>query len=118
MVSHSNEATGPGPLRSSSETAIPRATGEFDEKVIGPQHRENYTKHEDDYSGLKYPEPWKFEKFFVGGYSHKRMIKFKNPKTMYKAINLFAGMSYGSLESLSDRLTLVPFRYCYHVLRI
>ncbi len=46
---------------------------------------------EDEYENLNYPETWKYEKYFIGGYNHKRMIKFKNPATMYKAINLFAG---------------------------
>ena len=46
---------------------------------------------EKDYSKLKYPEPWRYEKFFLGGYSPKRMLRFKNPKSMYYAINLFAG---------------------------
>ena len=52
---------------------------------------EAYKKDGEDYENLNYPAPWKFEKWFIGGYSQSRMIKFKKPKTMYKAINLFAG---------------------------
>lgn len=48
---------------------------------------------QDEYENIKYPEPWKFEKFFIGGYSQGRMLKFKKPKAMYTAINLFAGRS-------------------------
>ena len=48
---------------------------------------------DDDLDNIKYPEPWKYEKFFVGGYAQGRMLKFKNPKTMYTAINLFAGVA-------------------------
>ncbi|KAL8865473.1 MAG: hypothetical protein Q9198_009308, partial [Flavoplaca austrocitrina] len=47
-------------------------------------------KDQDDYENLTYPQPWKFEKWFIGGYSHGRMIKFKSPKAMYRAINFFA----------------------------
>lgn len=43
---------------------------------------------------LQYPEPWKYEKFFIGGYSQSRMFKFKKPKSMYIAINLFAGEAF------------------------
>lgn len=48
---------------------------------------------QDDYENIKYPEAWKFEKFFIGGYNQSRMLKFKKPKAMYTAINLFAGRS-------------------------
>lgn len=61
-----------------------------DEKphVAERDHREDA----DGYENINYPKPWKFEKWFVGGYSQSRMIKLKNPKRMYTAINLFAGM--------------------------
>ena len=74
------------PSETSSETAVSRAN---DEKVYGAGQ-----DHQDDgdgYDDLDYPKPWKFEKWFVGGYNQHRMIKFKNPKRMYTAINLFAG---------------------------
>ena len=38
-----------------------------------------------------YPSAWIYEKFFIGGYSQNRMLKFKNPKSMYTAVNVFAG---------------------------
>lgn len=49
---------------------------------------------DDEYDNLNYPPAWKFEKYFVGGYGQKRMIKFKKPKSMYTAINLFAGKTW------------------------
>lgn len=60
------------------------------EKTESPTSDEKL-KEEDDYENLNYPQPWRFEKWFLGGYSQGRMLKFKSPKTMYKAINLFAG---------------------------
>lgn len=71
-----------------------KTSSDTDEKGVGTPS-ETALKDNDDYENLKYPEPWKFEKWFVGGYSQGRMIKFKSPKTMYKAINLFAGMTAG-----------------------
>ncbi|KAL8644796.1 MAG: hypothetical protein Q9226_007591 [Calogaya cf. arnoldii] len=72
-------------------------TDDIPEKGCSPASDKDL-KGEDDYENLKYPEPWKFEKWFLGGYSQRRTIKFKSPKTMYKAIPLFAGvviMFYG-----------------------
>jgi hypothetical protein len=45
-----------------------------------------------EYSHIDHPEPWRFEHWIPGGYSQSRMLRFKNPSTMYKAINFFAGM--------------------------
>lgn len=42
-------------------------------------------------SHVAHPEPWRYEKWIPGGYSQSRMLRFKNPSTMYKVINLFAG---------------------------
>ena len=50
-------------------------------------------EHDEDVGNINYPPPWKYEKFFIGGYSHGRMFNFKSPKTMYKTINLFAGLA-------------------------
>jgi hypothetical protein len=47
---------------------------------------------ENDADDLDYPQPWRWEKWFLGGYSPSRMFKFKKSSTMYKAINLFAGL--------------------------
>ena len=44
-------------------------------------------------SHIAHPEPWACEKWIPGGYSQSRMLRFKNPSTMYKVINLFAGES-------------------------
>lgn len=74
------------PSETSSETAVPPTN---DEKThVAEQDRQEGA---DDYENINYPKPWKFEKWFVGGYSRERMLKFKNPKRMYTAINLFAG---------------------------
>jgi len=89
MTSHhiENPETVVRPSETSSETEMPQT---FDEKGALPE--EGYQEDEDDYENLNYPKPWKFENWFIGGYSQKRMIKFKEPKNMYTAINLFAGM--------------------------
>ncbi|KAL4942310.1 hypothetical protein BDV06DRAFT_211969 [Aspergillus oleicola] len=39
------------------------------------------------------PEPWRFERWIPGGYSASRMMRFKSPQTMYRVINLFAGIA-------------------------
>ncbi|MCJ1476217.1 hypothetical protein MMC13_004883 [Lambiella insularis] len=60
---------------------------------------------------ITFPEPWKYGKFFPGGYSQKRMLKFKNPKSMYYAINLFAGvaiMFYGYDQGVMSQVNLNP----------
>ncbi|KAI4246198.1 MAG: hypothetical protein L6R42_009990, partial [Xanthoria sp. 1 TBL-2021] len=72
-----------------NEKTDSKTSSDTDEKGASPAS-DKALKDEGDYENLNYPEPWKFEKWFVGGYSQGRMIKFKNPKTMYKAINLFA----------------------------
>ncbi|KAI4216534.1 MAG: hypothetical protein LQ351_001023 [Letrouitia transgressa] len=66
---------------------------------------------QDDYENIKYPEAWKFEKFFIGGYNQSRMLKFKKPKAMYTAINLFAGvaiMFYGYDQGVMSQVNLNP----------
>ena len=63
----------------------------------------------DDVDNIRYPEPWKWEKFFIGGRSPKTMLKFKNPKTMYRAINIFAGiaiMFYGYDQGVMSQVNL------------
>lgn len=66
-------------------------------------------QHEEDVDNINYPPPWKWEKYFIGGYSQGRMLKFKNPNTMYKAINLFAGvaiMFYGYDQGVMSQVNL------------
>lgn len=65
----------------------------------GTMASDEKSKEDQEIDNLNYPPPWKYEKYFIGGYSHGRMIKFKNPKTMYKAINLFAGVKAPELLS-------------------
>lgn len=91
---------------SSSETQIPTETHKAPTKLRNLESNESYTKQE-EYDSIDYPPPWKHEKFFVGGYSQSRMIKFKKPKTMYTAINLFAGVAimfygYGKMFHLTN----------------
>lgn len=61
-----------------------------DDKHEGPSSIK-YRNADDEFENLSYPPPWKFEKYFLGGYSQNRLLKFKKPKSMYTAINLFAG---------------------------
>ena len=64
---------------------------------------------DEDYSNINYPPPWKWERFFLGGYSQSRMLKFKNSRTMYTAINLFAGvaiMFYGYDQGVMSQVNL------------
>ncbi|KAL8943180.1 MAG: hypothetical protein Q9216_001234 [Gyalolechia sp. 2 TL-2023] len=80
------------------------------EKASSPSSNENLGE-KDDLENLNYPQPWSFERWFPGGYSQGRMIKFKNPKTMYKAINLFAGvaiMFYGYDQGVMSQVNLNP----------
>ena len=58
---------------------------------------------------INYPPPWKWENFFPGGYHQSRMLKFKKPKTMYTAINFFAGvaiMFYGYDQGVMSQVNL------------
>lgn len=81
------------PSKGSSETKLPSETPAFTEKDASNDSKNQHSKNGEDYENIKYPEPWKYEKFFIGGYKQNRMLKFKKPKTMYTAINLFAGES-------------------------
>ena len=67
--------------------ALPRGV----EKDDASRDKHGGATEENELGKLKYPEPWKYEKFFLGGYSQKRILRFRNPKSMYYAINLFAG---------------------------
>lgn len=74
-------------------------TDDIPEKGVSPAS-DKEAKDQDNYENLKYPEPWKFEKWFIGGYSQGRMIKFGSPKAMYRAINLFAGKSTRQIHAV------------------
>lgn len=85
--------------KDSSETEIPGDTQEYSEKLSEtPGTKGSYKQEDEDYDNLNYPPAWKYEKWFVGGYSQSRMIKFKKPKTMYTAINLFAGKNLNAIQ--------------------
>ena len=93
---------------SSSECQIPKVaqTGEDTKPSAAPPA--NNAKDE-NYDNINYPPPWKWERFFIGGYSQGRMFKFKRPKTMYTAINLFAGvaiMFYGYDQGVMSQVNL------------
>ena len=88
MSRHYDKATSGESSPSSAETKIPI---EVQSRGDHNLHNEDNAREKDDFSNLNFPPAWKFEKWFVGGYSQKRMLKFKNPKSMYMAINLFAG---------------------------
>lgn len=122
MASHQNHDTDvlSGPLETSSGTTVPRTNNEKSH-VAERDHQEDAASYET----INYPKPWKFEKWFVGGYSQRRMLKLKNPKRMYTAINLFAGM----LRGIPDLLVVTWYlglmsnirshrRHRYHVLRV
>lgn len=76
--------------KDSSETDVPpHVSSEKISEQTGTKAL--YNEEDEGYENLNYPPAWKFEKWFIGGYSQSRMLKFKKPKTMYTAINLFAG---------------------------
>ena len=93
---------------SSSDTQIPKEAHEYEEVKTGASPPADDTKDE-DHRDISYPPPWKWERYFVGGYSQSRMFKFKKPKTMYTAINLFAGvaiMFYGYDQGVMSQVNL------------
>ena len=93
---------------SSSDTQIPKEAQEYGEINPGGGLPVNDTKDE-NYDNINYPPPWKWEKYFIGGYNQSRMLKFKKPKTMYTAINLFAGvaiMFYGYDQGVMSQVNL------------
>ena len=79
------------PSQGSSETNVPGETQDLSDEKLNGSHEPNGKNSEADYENLNYPPAWKFEKYFIGGYNQNRMLKFKKPKSMYTAINLFAG---------------------------
>ena len=88
----------------SSDTEAPKGT----RNVALNEVAANYTK-EEKYDNIEYPPPWKWEKYFIGGYNQNRMLKFKKSKTMYTAINLFAGvaiMFYGYDQGIMSQVNL------------
>lgn len=93
---------------SSSDTQIPKEVQEYEEGNSSAGLPANNAK-EENYDNINYPPPWKWEKFFLGGYNQSRMFKFKKPKTMYTAINLFAGvaiMFYGYDQGVMSQVNL------------
>lgn len=93
---------------SSSDTQIPKEAQVYDEAKTSAGAPANDAKDE-NYDNINYPPPWKWEKYFIGGYSQTRMLKFKKPKTMYTAINLFAGvaiMFYGYDQGVMSQVNL------------
>ena len=87
VVQHEEDVLSQG----SSGTNSAAGTQGFNDEKLSDSPRLKEDSGEDGYDNLDYPPAWKFEKYFIGGYSQKRMLKFKKPKSMYIAINLFAG---------------------------
>ncbi|MCJ1396218.1 hypothetical protein MMC18_009107 [Xylographa bjoerkii] len=88
---------GQSPRLNSTETTIHNAPGDG--------------KEDDQVDHIDSPEPWKYGNFFPGGYTQKRMLNFKNPKSMYYAINFFAGvaiMYYGYDQGVMSHVNLNP----------
>ena len=88
---------------SSSDTNVPKNAQQHEDTGA---HVHNV---KDEIDNINYPPPWKWEKFFIGGYNQSRMLKFKKSKTMYTAINLFAGvaiMFYGYDQGVMSQVNL------------
>ena len=108
MSSQHVENAGLQKIQSSIDTSLSEKPIVGVEKLSSPAYDDNEAKHRDAGDTIQYPEPWKYEKWFIGGYSQKRMMKFKRPKSMYTAINLFAGQSIAPYSQLRTALlTLV-----------
>ena len=93
---------------SSSDTQIPKEAHVYEKANTSAGPPVNDAKDE-NYNDINYPPPWKWERFFIGGYNQTRMLKFKKPKTMYTAINLFAGvaiMFYGYDQGVMSQVNL------------
>ncbi|KAI9790570.1 MAG: hypothetical protein M1833_001921, partial [Piccolia ochrophora] len=73
-------------LEGDNKTRSPRSSDD-----AFPSDKKDHS--DQDVANLKFPEPWKYEKFLPGGYGQSWMLKFKSPARMYKAINLFAGIA-------------------------
>ncbi|KAL2042007.1 hypothetical protein N7G274_005195 [Stereocaulon virgatum] len=89
---------------SSSDTEIAKAK----QNVVMKEDAAHYTRDE-SHDNIEYLPSWKWEKYFIGGYTPSRMFKFKKPKTMYTAINLFAGvaiMFYGYDQGVMSQVNL------------
>lgn len=93
---------------SSFDTNITKEAQEHEEVKLNTDLPADDGKDEND-DNIDYPPPWKWERFFIGGYNPSRMFKFKKPKTMYTAINLFAGLAimfYGYDQGVMSQVNL------------
>ena len=92
MAFHNHQ---PSPKVSSSDSEIADEKRGVTHEHVSPDRApmQKTDDDDDDVGDLQYPEPWKYGKYFPGGYGQSRMLKFKKPKTMYTAINLFAGVA-------------------------
>ncbi|KAI9759887.1 MAG: hypothetical protein M4579_002012 [Chaenotheca gracillima] len=91
----------------SSDIAAPITPGKGD--GTAPSVRDG--DEDDILAGLQFPPPWKWEKWLPGGYHPSRMLRFKKPRSMYVAINLFAGvaiMFYGYDQGVMSQVNLNP----------
>ena len=113
MTSKHIEKAGQSPSPISSETEDQKiSTHVYDDEKGEVDNDEKHTPaKQNEFSNLEFPPPWKHERWFPGGYHQRRMLKFKNPKTMYTAINLFAGvaiMFYGYDQGVMSQVNLNP----------
>ena len=113
MTSKPIEVAGESPSPISSETEDHKFStlAQGNEKDVAYTQETRPPAKENDFSDLTFPPPWKHERWFPGGYNQNRMLKFKNPKTMYTAINLFAGvaiMFYGYDQGVLSLVNLNP----------
>ena len=93
---------------SSSDSQIPKEALKNEEANPSAGPPTNDAKDGNN-ENINYPPPWKWEKFFIGGYNQSRMLKFKKPKAMYTAINIFAGvaiMFYGYDQGVMSQVNL------------
>ena len=107
-MAHQQSATAADPVTSNGHS-LPNSYALAPKDSNSDSLSELKVKHEDDVDKINYPPPWKWEKFFIGGYSQGRMLKFKSSKTMYTAINLFAGvaiMFYGYDQGVMSQVNL------------
>lgn len=68
-----------------------RTTSQVKGKNAGKDEDHEDANPDNEYSHIAHPEPWPFESWIPGGYSRSRMLRSKNPSTMYRVINLSAG---------------------------
>ena len=71
MTNHQNSASIKEPMKTEKESALNGG-----QREPSPDSASDLKAKElEDVDNIKYPEPWKYAKFFIGGYSQGRMFK-------------------------------------------